>query len=205
MLKFWELAPSPNNLKVRMALRYKGIDFEAVPVDARERRDIIRVSGQELTPVIEDRGIVLHDSEAILHYLDANYREAPRLYPAERAGRYAADAWRKRLDSTLVPFWRPVFMTAIGVQEGFKAGDRQGFEDALRRLDGELGERDSFCGAEMPVCDLRVAEWAVYALPGPRLLQRVHLFERIRELFGVEQGRLTNLERFLQPWDERLG
>ena len=54
MLRFWELSPSPNNTKVRMALRYKKIDFEAVPVDPFKRQPVLDVSGQELTPVVED-------------------------------------------------------------------------------------------------------------------------------------------------------
>ena len=81
MLRFWELSPSPNNTKVRMALRCKQIDFEAIPVDPVNRQPVIEVSGQELTPVIEDAGIVLNDSEGILQYLDANYPDTPRLFP----------------------------------------------------------------------------------------------------------------------------
>jgi glutathione S-transferase len=74
MIRFHELAPSPNSIKVRLALRAKELEFEVVPVDPRDRSAVVAVSGQELTPVIEDKGIVLNDSEAILHYLDANYR-----------------------------------------------------------------------------------------------------------------------------------
>ena len=81
MLRFHELAPSPNSIKARLALRAKGLEFEAVAVDMRDRAAVVTLSGQELTPVIEDKGIVLNDSEAIIHYLDANYRgDAERLY-----------------------------------------------------------------------------------------------------------------------------
>ena len=45
---------------------------------------------------------------------------------------------------------------------------RQAFEDALRALEEELGQRSSF-DPEAPVIDLRVAEWATYALPGEAL------------------------------------
>ena len=81
MLRFHELAPSPNNVKVRLALRYKDIPFDTIPVQAAERSPVLEVSGQVNTPVIEDRGIVLNDSEAILQYLDANYPDRPRLFP----------------------------------------------------------------------------------------------------------------------------
>ena len=111
MLRFWELSPSPNSVKVRMALRYKGIEFEAIPVDPLDRAPLREISGQDLSPVIEDRGIVLNDSEAILQYLDANYPSAPRLFPADRS-RKQCEAWKLELDSEIVPTWLPVMMAS---------------------------------------------------------------------------------------------
>ena len=48
MLRFHELAPSPNNTKVRMALRYKQVEFEAVAVDPGKgnRESVVEVSGE---------------------------------------------------------------------------------------------------------------------------------------------------------------
>ena len=43
MLIFHELAPSPNNTKVRMALRFKQIPFEVKPVAGRERAAVLLV------------------------------------------------------------------------------------------------------------------------------------------------------------------
>ena len=204
VLKFWELAPSPNNTKVRMALRFKGIEFEAVPVDPRDRSELLEVSGQVLSPVIADRGIVLNDSEAILQYLDANYRDLPRLFPSSRAGRKECDAWKETLDRTVAAAWAPIFLVGIGVRESFEPAERQAFEDALRWLEDELGDRDTFRGPDLPICDLRVAEWATYALPGAGLVERVRLFGRFKKLFAVAEGSLSRLERFLEPWNERL-
>ncbi len=204
MLKFWELPPSPNNTKVRMALRFKGIDFETVPVNPRDRSDVVAASGQELTPVIEDRGIVLNDSEAILVYLDANYRDTPRVIPSDRAGRRQADAWKIKLDEGVVAYWVPIFLVAIGRRDSFEPSARQGFEDFLKGLQDELDEVNGFCGPESPICDLRVAEWATYALPGTGLIERAPLFGRFRELFDIAPGSLPALEKFLEPWNERL-
>lgn len=204
MLKFYELSPSPNSTKVRMALRFKGIEFEAIDVDSQDRSTMIEISGQELTPVIEDRGVVLNDSEAILQFLDANYREMPRLYPKTRSGRKDCDDWKSRLDQMVVPHWLPVFFTGLGKQESFDPKARQGFADALKKLDQELGEQQSFKGPEMAICDLRVAEWASYAFPGPGLIERVPLFAHLQELFAIEAGSMPRLERFLEPWQQRL-
>jgi glutathione S-transferase len=203
VLKFYELAPSPNNTKVRMALRFKGIDFEAIPVDPFDRAPVIEVSGQELTPVIADRGVVINDSEAILQYLDANYPETPRLIPPERAGRKACDAWKRRLDGEVARWWAPIFASTLKFGDPHTEEQRQGYEDALSALEKELGERDSFA-PEAPVCDLRVAEWATYALPGKGVLERVPLWGTLRDAYGLKPESFPNLVRMLEPWNGRL-
>jgi len=203
MLRFWELSPSPNNIKVRMALRYKGIDFEAIAVDPFDREPLRKVSGQDLSPVIEDKGIVLNDSEAILQYLDANYPETPRLFPADRS-RKECDAWKTELDSKIIPSWLPVFLKSIGRSESFDADSRDGFEEFLAWIDGELTGRESFGGADAVINDLRVAEWAIYALPGRKLLERVRLFRVFKENFAIPEGKYKRLEAFIEPWNDRL-
>ena len=205
MLTFWELSPSPNNTKVRMALRFKGIDFDPVPVNPFDRAQVVEVSGQELTPVIRDRGIVLNDSEAILQYLDANYPGTPRLLPRLRAGRGECEAWQRKLDETVAVHWLPGFLYCIGRREDLDEGSVARFRQALAGLNDELTDRTSFKDdPEMAVCDLRVAEWAPYALPGEGLMRRVGLFKKFRDCFGVVRGSLPNLERFLESWNERL-
>jgi glutathione S-transferase len=204
MLKFFELAPSPNNLKVRMALRRKGIEFETVQVDPFDRAEVLEVSGQELTPAIADRGIVLHDSEAILHYLDANYPETDRLFPSTRDGRKACDTWKERIDRDVGGRWLPIFRAVLKVRDGFTPDERQAFEDALRALDEELGDRETFVEGA-PVCDLRVAVWASYALPSPAQIERVRLFRIFRDQYGIAPGSLPRLERVIAPWIDLLG
>lgn len=204
MLKLYELAPSPNNTKVRMALRFKGIDFEAIPVDPRDRSAVLDLSGQEATPVIADRGIVLNDSEAILQYLDANYRDKPRLFPPDKEGRRVCDAWREELDGRLAVYWAPVFFHALGLRSDPDPTARERFAEGLRWLEGELEGGGPVRGADKPVCDLRVAEWATYAFPGQGLLTRVPYWAKFQEAFGLDAADFPNLVRFLEPWNERL-
>jgi glutathione S-transferase len=178
-----------------MALRYKKIDFETVPVDPFKRQPVLDVSGQELTPVVEDAGIVLNDSEGILQYLDANYPDTPRLFPGARAGRH----------ETVAAHWLPVFLYGIGRRDSLDTEARAKFQDALAALDEQIGDRESFKDdPEMAICDLRVAEWATYAFPGEGLVKRVRLFSKFREHYAMEPGSLPRLERFLAPWNDRL-
>ena len=180
MLIFHELSPSLNSTKVRMALRFKGIDFEAREVDSESRAALVEVSGQELSPVIEHDGRVLNDSEAILNYLDANWRDSPR------CGAH----------------WFPTFFHTIGLREEGDEASRAAFAESMVWLDGELDSRSSF-GA--PIDDLRVAEWATYAFPGAPLIARCPLFRKLQENYGVDQESLPRLQAFLAPWQERLG
>ena len=69
-----------NNMKVRVALGYKQIPYDFVRIDPADRSGIVKISGQHLTPVMVHGEIVLFDSAAILRYLDANFRDTPRLY-----------------------------------------------------------------------------------------------------------------------------
>ncbi len=204
MLKFWELSPSPNSTKLRMALRVKGVEFEAVAVDPMDRSAVIAASGQELTPVIEDRGIVLNDSEAILQYLDANYRDAPRLFPSDRAGRKRCEAFKRDMDGRIGDSWAPVFFHAIGRIPELDDEARQRFERLVLGWEEHLGEHDGFGGPDDTICDLRVAVFATYAIPGPGLIARVKLFRRFKRLFGIEEERVPRLKKFAAPWNERL-
>lgn len=205
MLKFWELAPSPNSTKVRMALRFKGLEFEAIPVDAVDREAVLKVSGQVLTPVIEDKGIVLNDSEAILQYLDANYADRPRLFPSDRLGRRECEDWKKELDEKIAKPWMPLFFHLIGRIEEREEDALKAYHDALGWLEELIGDKDSVKeGPDRAVCDLRVAEWATYALPSDAFIARCRLFGKSKTVFGVADGQFPNLERYLSKWNAFL-
>jgi glutathione S-transferase len=92
-LKLYDLAPSPNNIKVRCALRYKNLSYETIPVDPADRTAVIKVSGQPLSPVMLHGDTVVFDSYAIMRYLDANFRDTPRIYSEDRTTLKAIETW----------------------------------------------------------------------------------------------------------------
>lgn len=204
MLQFYELAPSPNNTKIRMALRYKGIPFEAIAVDPKDRALPIEVSGQEGTPVIADKGIVLPESEAILHYLDANYPDTPRLFPRDKAGRAACDEWRRTIEERMLKPWAATFFYALGFRKELDAASPGAYRDALAWLEGEVAGKEHIHGEERPICDLRVAQWASFALPGEGLLARMPYLAKMRDAIGANPADYPALVRFIAPWNERL-
>jgi glutathione S-transferase len=85
-MRVYRIPYSTNVERVSLALAHKGLAADWVDVDADDRSELVRVSGQELVPVVEDDGRVLFDSPVILEYLEERYPE-PTLLPADPARR----------------------------------------------------------------------------------------------------------------------
>jgi len=83
MLRF-HYNTAPNPMKVALLLEELGLDYEAVPVDTRKAEQhtaaFRAINPNAKVPVIEDDGVVVFDSNAILLFL------------ADRAGRFVPPA-----------------------------------------------------------------------------------------------------------------
>jgi maleylacetoacetate isomerase len=83
--------------RVRIALNLKGVAYEAVPVHLtreggeHKRQAFRELNPQGLVPVIDDDGIVLSQSLAIIEYLDSRFPE-PSLIPVEPVDRARVQA-----------------------------------------------------------------------------------------------------------------
>ncbi len=69
-----------------MRSRTSSIEVEWIDVDPNDRSEVVRVSGQELVPVLVDGDRILTDSPVILEYLEERFPDPP-LYPADPARR----------------------------------------------------------------------------------------------------------------------
>ncbi len=86
----YDLAASPNNIKVRLTLAYKKIPYERIPVDMEDRQALVKVSRQPLAPVLVHGDTVVFDSHTIVRYLDANWPSPPRLFSPDARGACAS-------------------------------------------------------------------------------------------------------------------
>ena len=95
------MALSPNNMKARIALNYKGLDFERIAVDPADRSNLIEATGRALTPALIDDGRIVYDSAAILRHLDYNYPHTPQLFPVDREAMMEVERLESFARSTL--------------------------------------------------------------------------------------------------------
>jgi glutathione S-transferase len=149
-----------NNIKVRVALGYKGIPYTFHTIDPADRTQIVRLSGQNLTPVMVHGDRVLFDSAAILRYLDANFRDTPRLFGGSRAEQWAIEDLELFARHTLAgPMMEVVHrrMTGGTVDDAMQARCAAAFAEAARTLAQKLGGRDWLIGASMTAADVTAA------------------------------------------------
>jgi glutathione S-transferase len=93
MIRLYRIALSTNVERVAIALAHKGIPVEPVEVSYEDRSEVVRVSGQELVPVIQDGPRVVIDSMVIVRYLEDTYPDTPRVYPIDPARRAEVDVF----------------------------------------------------------------------------------------------------------------
>src|ERR1700733_11818727 len=89
MMKFY-FNGSPNPTKVALFLEEAGVDYQPVPVDARKGEqftpEFLAVNPNGKVPAIDDGGVIVFDSNAILLYLgEKTGKFLPPNTPANRA------------------------------------------------------------------------------------------------------------------------
>ena len=85
-VRLYRAERSTNCERVGLALAHKGTEAQSVLIDYANRGPVEAISGQPLVPVIEDAGRVIHDSVAIIGYLEERTPEPP-LFPGDPARR----------------------------------------------------------------------------------------------------------------------
>jgi len=116
MLKIWGRANSANVKKVLWTVEELDLAYERI--DAGGAFGVVNepayrtLNPNGLVPTLEEDGLVLWESNAIVRYLSAKY--GPEKFgPAELGARAAADKWMDWTISTLNPVYRDVFWTMV--------------------------------------------------------------------------------------------
>ena len=165
MLKFhYNLAPNP--MKVALLLEELGLPYEALPVDTRKGEQhspaFKAVNPNAKVPAIEDDGVVVFDSNAILLWL------------ADKHGRFVArDPASAERAQTLT--WLMFIASGIGPYSGqavhFRTAAPEPREYALNRydfeahrhwqiLDERLADRTWLVGQDYGIVDMAFWGWA---------------------------------------------
>jgi len=128
---------SPYCWRIKMALKHKGLDFEAIPWRFTEKEKIA-YTGSTTVPVIVDGKRAVYDSWEIAVYLDEAYPSRPGLFESteSRALTLALHHWAIR--SLHAPLLRAIVMDLF---KALHEKDRAYFRETReKRLGGRLEE-----------------------------------------------------------------
>ncbi|MGH7543256.1 MAG: glutathione S-transferase family protein [Gemmatimonadota bacterium] len=188
-----EFHRSPNSVKVRVALGYKGLDYEIREMMAADRAPMIEAAGWPLVPILMDGDVVMRDSAAILHYLEANYREAPGLTPASRDDIRSAEALLARLNPEILGIqW--ALEGEIRKPEAERdmdriAAGRANMVAALDRLDRRLADDRWLVGGVMSLYDVILACNLLPVRPPSRFVEQSPLWRFFADHLALDGER----------------
>ncbi len=158
-MKLFTFATSPYARKVRMALDFKGIAYEAVErcYSLDRKDDLFRASPRaEVPALILDDGRTIADSTIICEYLEDTFPDPP-LRPAdpyERARmRQIEDLCDRAFDAVSYGYWIAEARKDISEAGAMTEAARAEFTLLLKKLERELDGRDFFCGS-VSIADL---------------------------------------------------
>jgi glutathione S-transferase len=197
-LTAYRIPLSTNVERVALAAGHKGIAIDWVDVDADDRSEVERVSGQPLVPVLVAGVEILVDSPRIVAWLEKQFPEPP-LYPREPARRAEVETF---VDWFNLVWKRPPNLIAAEEEKPEPdasriAGLAARMRDAIPRFEALLDGRNYLFG-DYGVADVIAFPFLKYAVFG--------LPEGDEERFHailVEHQPLAEGSP-LRPWAERV-
>ncbi len=165
MIRLYRARFSTNVERVALALAHKGLEAESVWIDYADRREVERVSGHGLVPVIVDDGTVVAGSMEILRHLEERHPDPP-LYPAGPARRAELLVFVDWFDRV----WKPppnaieAELTAPGPDRERIAALAAEMAAALDRFEALLAGRDHLLSDEFSAADCCAFPFLKYAL-----------------------------------------
>jgi len=203
MIEVWTW-PTPNGIKVHIALEELGLPHVIKPVDigAGEQfsPEFLAITPNHRIPAIVDPDgpggpLRLFESGAILLYLSE--KAAGRLVPADAAGRYACLQWLMFQMGGVGPMFGQYNHFAVYAPEKIEYAITR-YSNEVRRLHGvlekRLAEADYLAGPEYSIADIATFPWirnpdrrGVDLADYPSL-KRWH--DRVAERPGVQRGLL---------------
>ncbi|SDS55959.1 glutathione S-transferase [Pseudomonas sp. Z003-0.4C(8344-21)] len=206
MLKIWGRKNSSNVRKALWAAEELGLAYEAIDaggafgvVDTPEYR-AMNPNGR--VPVIEDEGLVLWESNAIVRYLLARHAPDSAWYPADPRTRATADKWMDWTSSSFAGPFRTVFWGVLrtpaekqdwaAINAAIKECD-----ELLNMVDHALISQPYLSGNEIGMGDIPLGSfiYAWFEMPIERAPQP-HLqawYERLKQRPAYQKAVMTAL------------
>jgi glutathione S-transferase len=193
MLKIWGRTNSINVQKVLWCCAELKLEYDRVNAGGQfgvnNTPEYLAMNPNGLVPTINDDGLVLWESHAIVRYL-ARKHGAGSLWPADEKACADADRWMEWYSTTLWGNLRPVFWNLVRVEAGKR--DMKAVEDARRKMaenfkivENQLSGRQYLAGDTLTMADIpmgvAVHRWFVLPIERPDYPRLAAYYERLKQ------------------------
>ncbi|OMO92672.1 hypothetical protein COLO4_17400 [Corchorus olitorius] len=171
-----EMKVSPFAPRVKIALREKGLEFEAREEDLHNKSSLLL----EMNPVHKQIPVLIHngkpicDSFTIVQYIDEVWNHKSPLLHSDPFERARARFWTDYIDKKIYPSARKLWIAPEG--ETQDAAKKELLE-SFKTLEAELGEQPYFGGKSFGAFDISLITYYCY----------FHAFERLGNFSMVEE------------------
>ena len=193
MLKIWGRANSINVQKVLWCCGELGLKYDRVDAGGKfgvnNTPEYLAMNPNGLVPTINDDGLILWESHAIVRHL-ARKHGAGSLWPKDEKAAADADRWMEWYSTTLWNNLRPVFWNLVRVEPDKRdmklvEESRAKMADNLKMVEKNLAGRDYMAGATLTVGDIPMGvalhRWFLLPIERPSYPKLAAYYERLKQ------------------------
>jgi len=206
MLIVWGRATSINVQKVMWAVGEIGISHKRIDVGGRfgglDTPAYLGMNPHRRVPTIDDNGVIVWESNAIIRYLAARYSKGV-LWDQDPGVRAQADQWMDWMQTTLAPDFYAVFWAVVRTPADRQ--DRAAIKDLTKRLtthyellDRQLATRLWLVGNRLSLADIAVGvtlyRYYEMEIDRPALSNLRAWYERLKERLAYRDHVMISFE-----------
>ena len=162
-LTLHELTASPNSVKVRIGLAYKGLEYDREVVKLEsfpgDRSSVVSLSHQPRLPVLQHGETAIFDSGAILRYLEANFPDTPPIFAEDHAALGEIEGWEVFARTQLGEAIGMAFGEALSPEPNREVAARasQMLNERTVAIEEKLTDGDYLVGDHLTAADIACA------------------------------------------------
>ena len=158
MLKLYDMQRSGNAYKARLMLALLGLEHAKQTVDLSKKEQMapwyLVINPLHTVPVLDDDGLIIRDSAAVLVYLAAKHDAARTWYPADAKGMAEVQQWLAYASNEIHHKLSPARAIGLGLRPGNLAEAQEIARGALVFIDQSLKGRDWLAGGGPTIADV---------------------------------------------------
>lgn len=206
MLKIWGRKNSTNVRKVLWCAEELGLEYASIDAGGAfglvNEPEYRALNPNGLVPMVEDDGLVLWESNAIVRYLSAQYGVEAGWYVAAARQRAEADKWMDWVTSSLAAPFRPLFWGTLRTpaeQQDWVAinAAHKTCAQLLSIADQALAQRPYLSGEQLGMGDIPLGcfayAWFEMPIERPEMRHLRAWYERLQERPAFQAAVMTAL------------